>query len=102
MNDMGANNWEICPRCRDRAHRARECEMTRISHLYGKVPMDEYERARAAVPPVPKLEPTFREDYEFVGAGTGVLKIVYVGECTLCGLAVRVKEERPFYRPGEA
>jgi hypothetical protein len=63
---------------------------------YGKVPAGEFDQARAAVEPVREADyATFREDYEIVGARTGVVTVAYSGSCATCGLALHFSEEKP-------
>lgn len=88
---MSADNWADCPRCT-------ETIMAPVRAAYGKVSADEYVRLLAEARK--RMDgSTFREDYEFYGAETGVLTISYRGVCTVCGLSLKVEEKREFWKP---
>lgn len=66
---------------------------------YGVLSQEEYDRLKIEFQTVrADLDRTFREDYEFYGAETGVLHISYHGECGECGLKLLVDEKKEFYR----
>jgi hypothetical protein len=67
---MSADNWVICPRCRERAG------------IYAS-----------------EAERTFREDYEFYGAETGEVTARYRGRCTVCGLSGQIDHSTSFFDP---
>jgi hypothetical protein len=95
---MSADNWAICPRCLGEAHKANEAERTRVAALYGKVPIEEFDAARAAIVAVDvKGYYTFREDYEFYGAEDGEIQVRYSGNCSKCGLSAEIKDSKRFY-----
>lgn len=95
---MSASNWAICPRCLHEADKAVAAQRAELEAAYGKVPIDEFDQRRAAIKPVdPEAYRTFREDYEFYGATTGVLKMYYKGQCSDCGLAVETTDEKTFW-----
>lgn len=91
---MGADNWAVCPRCLARAHKAEAAALAGVMASYGKVPVAEFDAARAAIEPVhPESYATFREDYEIHGAADGVVKVDYSGSCRVCGLSLTFTHE---------
>lgn len=98
---MSADGRRQCPRCKDRARTAAEEAAARVAEMYGRVPVDEYEQARAALltpeAAVAAVREAFREDYEFYGADEGTVTADYGGECQDCGLKARLKQSVTFY-----
>ena len=93
---VSADNWAICPRCVARARAAEAAQLAAVMDSYGKVPVEEFDRARAAIEPVhPGDYATFREDYEIYGAADGVVKVSYGGSCQVCGLDLSFSHEHP-------
>lgn len=95
---MSADNWAVCPRCNLVASRAADERAAAVTTLYGKVPLEEYERARSELLMSMSAErmgvtETFREDWEIYGAETGVVKISYRGSCLTCGLSASHEHE---------
>jgi hypothetical protein len=63
---------------------------------YGKVPVAEFDRARAAVKPIDQQDyATFREDYEITGAKDGIVVVSYGGSCEVCGLELSFTDKHP-------
>lgn len=83
---MSADNWTQCPRCSLLNATALEVEQRRVAALYGKVSVDEFDRARAALSVLEAAEPqqTLREDYE-IGIYNGAFDVSYRGGCEKCG-----------------
>lgn len=75
---------------------AREDE--RVTALYGKVTVEEFEAERKALSER-DFSPgaTFREDYEFWGAEEGEVQASYSGVCTECHLTVELKGTKRFW-----
>jgi hypothetical protein len=97
---VSADNWAVCPRCLARERAAAEELAVLAAEAYGKVPVEEWQAMNATALeaiPDPEAFGTFREDYEFYGAGEGEVVAVYKGECQTCGLAVDFRHEHPFY-----
>lgn len=67
---MSADNWTICPRCRDKAG------------IYAS-----------------EAERTFSEYYEFSGAENGEVVARYRGCCSVCGLSAQIDHSVAFYEP---
>jgi hypothetical protein len=94
---MSADNWDVCPKCLSEAVAAAEKAAAKVAALYGKVPVEEFDRKRAALEPVESNDfRTFREDYE-IGIDDGSVEVDYRGQCTACGLSASVKERYPFW-----
>jgi hypothetical protein len=96
---VSADNWARCPRCArewEAQHAARQAE---VAESYGKVSVEEFDQARADLKAdrmaFNDQEPTFREDYEFSGAEEGVVTVSYRGQCTKCGLSLKIAEDHP-------
>lgn len=100
---MSADNWTVCPRCADRA-KAESAERLQVAaNAYGTVTPEEYGKllAEAQMPVDLGDYQTFREDYEFYGAQTGMVTASYSGHCGTCGLGVDFRHEQRFYVSGQ-
>jgi hypothetical protein len=97
---MSADNWAECPRCKYRAKLKFEKESDAVQGMYGKVSVEEFDAARAALE-LEDVGHTFREDYEFYGAEGGEITAEYSGHCTRCDLGLDFKHERRFWSPSE-
>lgn len=98
---MSADNWTICPKCRHEAQAELDERRDAVSAMYGTVPVDEFDAARAAVPDAIDTDrlTTFREDNEIYGARDGTVHISYRGTCTVCGLTASHEADVVFYEP---
>lgn len=95
---MSADNWAICPRCLEGGREAHDEAVQAVMATYGKIPVDEFDAKRAALPQLdPEKFRTFREDYEFYGADAGEVVADYSGHCSQCGLGVDFSEHRKFW-----
>jgi hypothetical protein len=69
----------------------------RVDASYGQVPVDEFDRVRAALAQQRKdaegAPKTFRETWQIYGADEGVVTVVYVGSCTICKLNLEFTED---------
>lgn len=93
---MSASNWATCPRCLARAKKAEAGQLAAVMATYGKVPVEEFDQARAAIEPVREVDfATFREDCEIFGARTGTVTVSYGGSCGTCGLSLEFRDARP-------
>jgi hypothetical protein len=98
MSFMSADNWEVCPRCFRRAKVAANERAAEVYRAYGKVPPEEFAKARSALREPDREEyRTFREDYEFYGADVGVVSVEYSGRCDVCGLSAEFHAEERFF-----
>jgi len=105
---MSADNWNYCPGCKARKIEEAEALERSVQESYGKISMEEWDslrsRAAAAQAAIPDADtengdPTFREDYEFYGAQTGVVHVRYSGHCSLCNLSIKFTHEHRFWPP---
>lgn len=82
---MSANNWGICPRCKERVSQADKAALAAVEKHYGKIPPAEYaelvKEANRAVP----LGESLREDWEIRTNEKGILRISYGCRCQVCG-----------------
>lgn len=96
---MSADNWTKCPRCTERAAAELKKIEDAVDALYGTVPVEEFDAARAMLEKKREKnvnrEETFREDYEIFGAEDGVVTVGYRGACTACGLTLSFEENHP-------
>jgi hypothetical protein len=100
---MSADNWAICPRCLDDAYRENNTAKAEVMAMYGTVPVEEFDAARAALPDVdPEKFRTFREDYGFYGVEDGEVRASYSGRCQSCGLSATLEASDRFYEPAAA
>ncbi len=93
---MSADNWAICPRCLATAIRVYDDKAAEIAASYGKVPVGEFDGARAALgerPTEDTMKSTFREDYEQGMLITGRYYVGYSGSCSECNFRHSFKHE---------
>lgn len=90
---MSANNWDICPRCKQRAEAKHAKAKKDIQKSYGKVTPEEYQRRLDAVREPPELEETLREDWELGMEDDGRFHVGYFASCQDCGLEFQYKHE---------
>lgn len=95
---MSADNWEVCPKCVAAAQAAADEAHAEVYAQYGKVPPEEFDSLRDALPVV-NLDDhrTFREDYEIYGADEGEIEVSYSGNCSECGLHVDLRTNKKFW-----
>ena len=89
---MSADDWSVCPRCKNEAVRAAEELQQEADSLWGAdriLWQMAHDKAQAAVADLRNWDTgnseehcTFREDYEIYGAETGTITVVYRGCCT--------------------
>lgn len=98
---MSGDSYKRCPRCKDQAVKLAEQAVDAVAAMYGVVPVEAYEQAKADLigpaEAVRLLGETFREDYEFHGAADGTVHADYGGSCEVCGLTARLKHSVTFY-----
>lgn len=80
---MSADNWTYCPKCQENARIKAAKAEAKLLESYGKIPINEYLKRMGEVNNPPKLEESFREDYE-VGIIDGSLEISYRAWCNVC------------------
>lgn len=100
---MSADNWTTCPACSTKHANALEAEQQRVAALYGKVSVEEFDCARAALSVLEAAEPeqTLREDYE-IGIHNGAFDVSYRGGCEKCGFEHTFKHNTPLYPDAES
>ena len=98
--DVSADNWGVCPRCKAKALADLAALNEAVEQQYGQVSMSDHDELRAkrdtlafALEAGDGLKRTFREDYEIgvdADAYDGVLYISYRGRCSVdgCGCGV--------------
>lgn len=107
---MSADNWTTCYACASKRDneiaKQTAVQQKRLRDAYGQVPQSDYtalqidvEAAINAISQKP-LERTFREDYEFHGAETGVVTVSYSGQCTKCGYGTSFEDKHPISSAG--
>lgn len=96
---MSADNWAVCPRCKERHEQAADALRQTADQAYGRLPVEEWIALRneAAAHAEPYEEQEFREDFEIYGAESGTVKVSYMGCCTRCGLHLEFKHEHPLF-----
>ena len=79
---MSADNWSMCPKCREK--RIRESEQKKLQALeaYGKVPPQEWVSMTASADNAECDAETLREDYEVWTDENGVFRVSYECVCT--------------------
>jgi hypothetical protein len=87
---MSADNWARCPKCQDKHDKEWALKVKKVESLYGKVSAEEFIKARETIREKPKLEETFREDYEIGLDKDGTFSVGYVGGCTYKGCGFKV------------
>jgi hypothetical protein len=91
---MSADNWAVCPRCKQDAIRAREDKQLAADKAYGTAPPEEYLAMLKAIDGPLVFAETFRENYE-QGVRDGIYYVGYHGKCSECGLTHKFKHEQP-------
>lgn len=91
---MSADNWMICPNCRQKLNAERDKQIADVGALYGKIPAEEYiTKAQEVALPRLLAKETFREDYEIGISANGVFSVSYRGGCDVCHAAYSYKCE---------
>jgi len=90
---VSADNWTQCPRCLKRRAMEVENKQTQLDASYGKVPLGRFDSMRHELETLKtdKVDETFREDYEIVGADEGTVEVIYRGSCGTCNLRTDFK-----------
>ena len=90
---MSADNWAVCPRCRQRKQAEIDKRKAEIDAMYGKVPVEEFDQARREFETADWSAPeTFREDWE-IGTIDGEFYVRYKGSCRECNLRYEFKHD---------
>lgn len=82
---MSADNWETCPKCKEKNDKSNAKRISVAEKKYGKIPSDKYRALiKEAEKPI-KLENTLREDYEMATDCDGLFYVSYSCRCDECG-----------------
>ncbi len=91
---MSANNWAVCPKCKQVAEAAKAARGNKAAASYGQVSPEEYvallEQAQAPM----NLGTTLREDYEIGIRKNGEFFVSYGASCEICGFDFQFDEQR--------
>lgn len=91
---MGADNWGICPKCKQDAYKSTQELQARAAAAYGQIPVSEYMALLEESQKEVKLETTLREDYEIGIDEDGDFYASYRGGCDVCQFEFTFKEQR--------
>jgi hypothetical protein len=87
---MSADNWAICPKCKEKAKRMHVNLLNRIETDYGKVTANEYleliEQSKQSI----EEEHTLREDWE-IGIWNNEFFVSYRASCSVCKFSYNFK-----------
>lgn len=89
---MSADNWAMCPKCKELADHKLEVLEDKVSKAYGQVSSEEYLALVKKIEQPIKLEQTLREDYE-IGILDEEFYVRYAGACTVCGFRYEYKHD---------
>ena len=88
---MGADNWGICPKCKNLNDENNRKRVLDVGKKYGKIPAEEYIKLAAEANKPIKLETTLREDYEIGTDLDGEFSVNYSCSCSVCGFKHQFK-----------
>lgn len=81
---MSPREWKICPQCSARNKAARNIVRESLKANYGRITQDEYEKAKAELPPNLERE-TMGEYYEWEFTSSGKFWFNFHFACDVCG-----------------
>lgn len=81
---MSADNWAICPKCKQLKEKGRESLARKVEESYGKISASEWLEAKEKLDTPTRLEQTLREDYEIGISEDGGFYVRYEGHCRVC------------------
>ena len=88
---MSADNWAICPKCKEKNDELNKKRILDTAKKYGKIPAEEYiTLAKETSKPI-EIEETMREDYEIGVDEDGVFNVDYFCSCAKCGFKYAYK-----------
>jgi len=93
---MSADNWAICPKCKERLIEENRKEVARVSDAYGKVSEEEYARMKAdleSTDPLNGIKHTLREDYEIGVESDGTFCVDFRASCSECDFSFSYERE---------
>ena len=80
---MSADNWSICPKCKDEMGK-------KLEDSYGKISQDEYQQLLNKTAKYSN-DRTLREDYSIFTDENGLFQIIYLCRCDRCGFKYTYK-----------
>lgn len=95
---MSADNWALCPKCKQKADQDYEKKMADLQAQYGKIPAAEYVSALRNAEARPVQRETLREDYEMGTDEYGTFSVSYRASCN-CGFSFKFKHEEKALKP---
>ena len=88
---MSADNWALCPRCKEQRQKDVAVLHEKARTAYGNVPVEQFDEIRAAAEALEAQGDeglwTFREDYELGVLEDGEFYVTYRGGCSKCSLS---------------
>ena len=91
---MSADNWGICPRCKQQHGTDRARKIDAAKSRYGKAPIDNYTEELQAAMAMPLKPPeTLREDCELGTDAAGKFTASYSCHCEACGFTFTFAHE---------
>jgi hypothetical protein len=96
---MSADNWSVCPKCKEIAQKEFDDLMLKAGESYGKVSPEEYLERIHSLPKEPTFEHTLREDYEFYLDDNFDLLISYQAHCGKCNFKFTFRKELNILEP---
>ena len=91
---MSANNWSVCPKCKQVAEAGKAARIKKASASYGQVSPEEYAALLEQAQVPTKLGETLREDYEIGIRKDGTFFVSYGASCEICGFDFQFDEQR--------
>lgn len=99
---MSADNWAICPKCKDTAD-TKAVESAKLAReSYGKVPVEEYQRMLDEADKLADkgLDETLREDFAVGVKADGTFEVIYGCRCRACGFTHSFRHSAPVMKGG--
>jgi len=90
---VSADNWTVCPKCKQSALEAKSKAQQTADESYGKVTPAEWLALKAKADIDPAIEDTLREDYG-LGIRDGEFHVNYCASCQ-CGFSFKYKYTKP-------
>ncbi len=90
---MGADNWDICPKCESVSLAQKQSDIDKARDSYGKVSPEEYEALLLKSRMTIEQDLTLRENYELgifnTDEHTKHFEVSYTASCDKCGFKHR-------------
>jgi hypothetical protein len=99
---MSADNYEICPGCKEKQATKKKKLLDKAQKAYGKVSPEKYLEMIHDANNQPPLEYTLREDYD-IGISNGEMKftIEYRASCKICSFSFSYESTKQINNKGE-